>query len=68
MTLPAYDIYKEKGGQLVWVEVAQDLESAKKRIEELAKQNRCEYVVFDQDQRRIVASQGHQTFVRRVAR
>jgi hypothetical protein len=65
MTLPAYDIFKEKGGQLVWVEIAQDLESATKRIEGLAKQDGCEYVVVDQSARRIVASRGHQLFERR---
>jgi len=68
MSLPVYDIFREKGGQLVWVEIAQDLESAEKRIEELAKQNHCEYVVIDQSARRIVASQGHQLFERRAGR
>jgi hypothetical protein len=56
MTLPLYDIFKKHGDALVWVEAAPELESAKQRLEELAKQNRCEYIVFDHRQRQIVVS------------
>jgi hypothetical protein len=55
MTLPRYDIFKKHEDSLVWVEVAPDLASAKKRLEELSKQNLCEYVVFDQHQQQVVA-------------
>jgi hypothetical protein len=56
MPSPAYDIFKKKDSQLTWVEAAQDLESAKKRIEQLAKQTRDEYVVYDQRKKCIVAT------------
>jgi hypothetical protein len=55
MTLPRYDIFKKHEEAVVWVEAALDLESAKKRSEELAKQNCCQYVVFDHRQQQIVA-------------
>ena len=54
MALPSYDIFKQQGDSLVWVEAAPDLDSALKRSEELAKQNRCEYVVFDSRQQKVV--------------
>jgi hypothetical protein len=56
MPLPAYDIFKKKDSQLIWVEAAHDLPLAKKRIEELARQNRLEFVVYDQRAKRIVAT------------
>jgi hypothetical protein len=56
MPAPAYDIFKKKDAELIWVEAAHDLESAKKRIEQLARQYLCEHVVFDQRAKRIVAS------------
>jgi hypothetical protein len=43
-----YDIFERRETELRWVEAAHDLASAKKRIEELATTNCCEYVVFDQ--------------------
>src|SRR5258707_15789745 len=55
MTLPAYDIFKKHDAALVWVESAQDLATAKKRVEELSKQSPCEYFVFDQRHQRVVA-------------
>ena len=58
MPSPAYDIFKKGDAELIWVETARDLQSAKTRIEELARQNRCEYVVYDQRAKRIVASHG----------
>jgi hypothetical protein len=54
MALPSYDIFKQEDGSLVWVEAALDLESAMKRSKELARQNRCEYVVFDPRQQQVV--------------
>jgi methionine synthase I (cobalamin-dependent) len=56
MPAPAYDIFKKGDAELIWVETAQDLQSAKTRIEELARRNGCEYVVYDQRAKRIVAS------------
>ena len=56
MPAPAYDIFKKKDAQLIWVEAADDLDSAKKRIEQLARQHLCEHVVFDQRAKRIVAT------------
>jgi hypothetical protein len=50
-----YDIFRRQDGALMWVEAASDLESAKKRSEELAKLERCEYVVFDHRQQQVVA-------------
>jgi hypothetical protein len=44
MAACAYDIFKKGDAELIWVEAAHDLESAKKRIEDLAKQNHTEYV------------------------
>jgi hypothetical protein len=51
----AYDIFRKQDGALVWIEAVPDLASAKKRLEELSKQNLCEYVVFDQHQQQVVA-------------
>ena len=51
-----YDIFKKAGAELIWVEAAHDFAYAKRRIQELAKQNHTEYVVYDQGTRRIVAS------------
>jgi hypothetical protein len=55
MALPRYDIFKKHEDALVWVESAHDLEGAKRRIEELAKQGHCEHVVFDHRQQQVVA-------------
>jgi hypothetical protein len=56
MALPAYEIFRKEDGALVWVEPAEDLETAKKRVEQLAKQSRCEYVIFDRGRQQIVES------------
>ena len=56
MALPAYDIFKNDAAALVWVEAAQDLESAKKRIEELAHRCEAEFLIFDQYTQQVVAS------------
>jgi hypothetical protein len=56
MGLPAYDIFQKQDGALMWVEPAEDLETAKKRAEQLAKQRRGEYVIFDQTRQQIVAT------------
>ena len=56
MQTPGYDILRKDGLALVWVETADDIESARSRIERLADQSRNEYVVFDQHTGQIVAS------------
>jgi len=53
-----YDIFRKHESELVWIEAALDLTSAKKRIQELAEQSGEKYVVYDHRARRIVA--GHE--------
>ena len=56
MGLPAYDIFKRKNGHLVWVDVVQDIESAKRRIKELSRnEEKPEFVVFSQRTQQVVA-------------
>jgi hypothetical protein len=54
MKSPAYDIFKKRDAQFIWVEAAHDLLAAKKRIEELVLQHNAEYVIYDQRSKRIV--------------
>jgi len=61
MHTPAYDILKKEQLALVWLEAVHDMEAAKPRIEELARQSRSEYVVFDQRARQIVANVDRRT-------
>jgi hypothetical protein len=58
VTSPQYDIFEQREAELIWVEAVRDLTLGKKRIEELAAQNRRQYVVYDQQTKRIVASCG----------
>jgi hypothetical protein len=58
MTSPQYDVFKKAEAGLTWVETARDFESATRRMEELAQQNQCQYLVYDQRSKRIVASFG----------
>jgi hypothetical protein len=55
---PQYDIFEQVEAELIWVEAARDLVSARKRIEELAAQNGKQYVVYDQRTKRIVVTRG----------
>jgi hypothetical protein len=55
MTCPTFDILKKLSSELIWVEAAMDLESAKLRLTELAAASPDEYVVFDQRTHCIVA-------------
>jgi hypothetical protein len=55
MTIPAYDIFKNERLGLVWIEAIADIEAAKSRIAELARQSHGEYIVMDQRRGRIVA-------------
>jgi hypothetical protein len=56
MPLTAYDIFKKEVDALVWVEPAEDLESAKKRLQQLVKLTSREHVIFDHSRKLIVAS------------
>ena len=56
MLSPAYNILKKDAAELVWLEAAYDLETAKSRVKEIAARSDGEYVIFDQRTRRIVAS------------
>jgi hypothetical protein len=55
MLTAIYDIFKKEGIHLVWVEAAYNFEAAKSRIDELKRQSRGEYVVFDQRRRQMIA-------------
>ncbi|MCU1242454.1 MAG: hypothetical protein JWO71_3180 [Candidatus Acidoferrum typicum] len=56
MLSAAYDILKKDAAELIWLEAAFDLETAKSRVKELADKVSGEYVIFDQRAQRIVAS------------
>jgi hypothetical protein len=56
MTSAQYDIFKKRDSELLWIEAAQDIVSAKKRIQALAMETQCQYVVYDQRTKRMVAS------------
>jgi hypothetical protein len=56
MLSAAYDILKRDATELVWLEAAHDLETAKSRVQELAARSNGEYVIYDQRARRIVAT------------
>jgi hypothetical protein len=58
VTSPQYDIFEQREAELIWIEAARDLASAKQRIEELAGRNSRQYVVYDQLTKRIVATRG----------
>ena len=59
MSTPHLDILKrERDGNFVWLEAAQDLQRAKSRLEELAQRSPGEYFVFDQKAQQIVAKIG----------
>jgi hypothetical protein len=56
MVLAPYDIFRKDSAALVWVEALQDLESAERRVKELAQRSHGEYVIFDQTKQRIVST------------
>ena len=56
MPLTAYDIFKKEGRRSRVGEPAEDLESEKKRLEQLVKWTRREHVIFDHSRKLIVAS------------
>jgi hypothetical protein len=65
MTTPDYDIFrKDPLGALAWVEAATNLQEAKARIEELATENRGEYIVFSQRGQLVLATSGGKVRVR----
>lgn len=52
---PAYDIFrKDLLGTPVWMESVQNLETAKRRLTELARRSPGEYFVFSQETEEIV--------------
>jgi hypothetical protein len=55
MTCPGFDILKQQAADLIWVESAPDLESAKLRLRQLVTVSPGEYVVFDHRKHQIVA-------------
>jgi hypothetical protein len=58
MTSAQYDIFKKHDSELVWIEAARDIASAQKRIEALATETQCQYVIYDHRAKRIVANSG----------
>jgi hypothetical protein len=61
MSLAAYDIFrKDAAAAMIWVEAVEDLESAKMRVKELARNSNTEYAIFNQHTKQIVfAATGH---------
>lgn len=55
MTCHGFDILKRQAADLIWVESAPDLESAKVRLSHLVAVSPGEYVVFDHRKHQIVA-------------
>ena len=56
MPAPQWDILRrERDGSFIWMEAAQDLKTAKARLEELIAAAPGEYFVFDQRSQEIVA-------------
>jgi hypothetical protein len=56
MVAQSYDIFRRDAGAEVWVEAAEDLETAKSRVIELAAEAPGQYVVFSQRSGRMVSS------------
>ena len=55
-TFPTYDIVKKEGNNFVWVEAAHDIQSAKKRVDELSRQSDAEFVIFNERTLQVVAT------------
>jgi hypothetical protein len=56
MQLASYDIFKKDSAALVWVEAVPDLESAERRVQDLARHTHGEFVIFDQKKQQIVST------------
>ncbi len=54
VTVPSYDIVKKEDNNFVWVEAAHDIESAKKRVDELSRQSDAEFVIFNEHTLQVV--------------
>jgi len=54
VTVPSYDIVKKGRQHFVWVEAAHDIESAKKRVDELSRQSDAEFVIFNEHTLQVV--------------
>lgn len=49
---------REKDGSYIWLEAANDLETAKNRLQELSAANPGDYFIFDQRTQKVVAKSG----------
>ena len=58
MSSPSLDIFKEEGGNPVWVDAVGDLENARRRVNQLASVFPGEYFIFDQRTRQILVRLG----------
>jgi hypothetical protein len=56
MPSAAYDIFRKEARDMVWIETARDLQSARLRVKELATASDAEYVIYDQRERKIIAN------------
>ena len=56
MTLPTYDIVKKEDDTFVWVEAAHDIQSAKKRVNELSRHSNAEFVIFNEHTLQVIAT------------
>ena len=56
MILSAYHILKKQGTDFVWMDAAKDIDSAKKRVNELSRDGNTEFVVFNERTQQVVAS------------
>ena len=63
MTIAPYDIFrKDLLGTPVWMEAVQDIETAKRRMGELARRSPGEYFVFSQEDQEIVGTTAPRSF------
>ena len=53
---PTYDIVKKEGNSFVWVEAAHDIQSARKRVNELSRHGEAEFVIFNEHTLQVVAT------------
>jgi hypothetical protein len=51
MTLSTYHILKKRGTDFEWMDAAEDIDSAKKRVQELSEGGNTEFVVFNERSR-----------------
>ena len=56
MTSSTYHILKKQGTDFEWMDAAEDIDSAKKRVQELSGGSNTEFVVFNERTQQVVAS------------